>query len=212
VKDEAKSVQWYKRGAGAGHAAAIQRLYVRFEYGTSVVQDESRGVAWYTYATDAAGYSGAMQSLFDCYENVQGVMKGEATGIGCVRWLLRMEMYMLCGTSQSGLITVIAWPMMRPHFIIRPKTIEWYTCGTEAAGISATNRLGFCYEHGHGVAKDKTQAVEGYKRSSEAGNASAMFILGCWFERGSDVEMHEAGRLKTTSPVQRQCRGCVERS
>src|SRR5690242_7922357 len=50
--------------------------------------------------------------------------------------------------------------------------------------------LGDCYENGHGVDRDVTNAANWYKKASEQGNPDAQCRLGECYEKGSGVEQN----------------------
>ena len=47
--------------------------------------------------------------------------------------------------------------------------------------------LGYCIEHGDGVAQDAAQAVVWYRKAAEQGNADAQFKLGLCLDNGTGV-------------------------
>jgi TPR repeat protein len=62
-----------------------------------------------------------------------------------------------------------------------------YWQAAQAGDPRAQNELGYCYEHGLGVAKDPQDAVKWYRKAAEAGNSAGQNNLGYCYEHGLGV-------------------------
>jgi len=71
------------------------------------------------------------------------------------------------------------------------KAVKWYTKAAEQGTADAQCRLGFCYDEGYGVAKDKIEAVKWYTKAAEQGDAIAQFNLGFLYKNGTGVAKDE---------------------
>lgn len=63
---------------------------------------------------------------------------------------------------------------------------EWRTLA-EQGDATIQNNLGALYEHGHGVAKNYTQAAHWYRKGAEQGDATAQSNLGLMYSKGHGV-------------------------
>ena len=53
------------------------------------------------------------------------------------------------------------------------EAIKWYRKSAEQGNEFAQERMGYCYENGYGVKKDKQEAVKWYRKAANQGNESA---------------------------------------
>ena len=66
----------------------------------------------------------------------------------------------------------------------------------EAGDAEAQSSLGFCYQHGQGVPRDKAEAVKWYCLAAEQGFAKAQHSLGGCYAYGFGVEKDNAEAAK----------------
>ena len=66
--------------------------------------------------------------------------------------------------------------------------IEWYNKALKLGNTDASCNLGYCYEHGLGVEKDKYKAFECYMQSAQVGDAIAQFNVARMFEYDKKYE------------------------
>jgi len=52
--------------------------------------------------------------------------------------------------------------------------VKWYRKAAEQDNAVAQYHLGFCYEHGRGVAKDEVEAVNWYRKAAARGSTAAL--------------------------------------
>ncbi len=89
AQDDAETVRWYRKAAGAGDAGAMYNLGSMYQEGRGVAQDDAEAVRWYRKAADAgrkaadAGDADAMYMLGWMYQEGRGVAQDDAAA---VRW------------------------------------------------------------------------------------------------------------------------------
>ena len=64
---------------------------------------------------------------------------------------------------------------------------RWIQKAADQGYASAQNKLGFMYDTGDGVAKNKYLAVQWYQKAADQGNASAQYNLGVMYDTGDGV-------------------------
>lgn len=74
------------------------------------------------------------------------------------------------------------------------KAIRYFFKALEAGSIKAMNEIGFMYQYGHGVAKNKSKAVKWYRCGAELGDMDSMNSLAdCLLKGiGTDKDINEA--------------------
>ncbi|MGA9764787.1 MAG: restriction endonuclease, partial [Rhodomicrobium sp.] len=82
AQDDAETVRWYRKAAGAGDAGAMYNLGSMYQEGRGVAQDDAEAVRWYRKAADA-GDADAMVNLGFRYQEGCGVAQDDAEA---VRW------------------------------------------------------------------------------------------------------------------------------
>ena len=71
------------------------------------------------------------------------------------------------------------------------RAVYYYRLAAEAGYADAQNSLGYCYDNGYGVEKDKKQALSWYLKSAENGNVTAMRNAGICYEDNNDFSTAE---------------------
>ena len=70
------------------------------------------------------------------------------------------------------------------------ESLKWAKLAAEAGDGDGIWTLALAYEHGRGVAKNTSIAVEYYEQGAEIGHASSLHSLGCYYLRGDVVEQN----------------------
>jgi hypothetical protein len=83
-KDEAEGVQWYRKAAEQGDAAAQYNLGVMYFEGHGVPKDETEAVKWWRKGAEQ-GDAGAQHNLGLAYSNGHGVPKDDVLAY---KWIL----------------------------------------------------------------------------------------------------------------------------
>lgn len=71
------------------------------------------------------------------------------------------------------------------------RAVYYYRLAAETGYADAQNSLGYCYEKGYGVEKDKKLALSWYLKSAENGNVTAMRNAGICYEDNNDFSAAE---------------------
>jgi TPR repeat protein len=67
------------------------------------------------------------------------------------------------------------------------EAVRYYGLAAAQGNADAQNNLGYCYQHGEGVAHDMVEAVRYYGLAAAQGNADAQYNLASCYERGEGV-------------------------
>ena len=62
--------------------------------------------------------------------------------------------------------------------------LKWYRKADSLGNVEALNNLGYLYDEGLGVRRDRTKARDFYTRAAEAGNAGAQMNLSAYYFEG----------------------------
>lgn len=82
--DKAKSLEWYRKGAAAGFAAAMFSVAWQYAHGEAVAADPAQAFAWYERAAKA-GHARAAYFAGDALMSGTGVPKDPARGVALLR-------------------------------------------------------------------------------------------------------------------------------
>ena len=171
TKDESKAVEWYKKAAEQGLAAAQYNLGVCYEDGKGVPKDERKAVEWYVKAAEQ-GLAAAQNNLGVCYQNGKGVPKDEKKA---VEWYKKAaEQGLAVAQNRLG----YCYEHGIGVTIDERKAVEWYKKAAEQGLAAAQYNLGNCYLNGIGVTQDTKNAKELYTKAAEQGLAAAQYKLG----------------------------------
>ena len=55
--------------------------------------------------------------------------------------------------------------------------MKWYRKAAEQGDANAQLWIGYCYENGDGIVKDKAEAIKWYRKAAEQGNQQAILAL-----------------------------------
>ncbi len=83
-----------------------------------------------------------------------------------------------------------------PKGVAIPGKFQEYKTRAEQGDAEAQFSLGYCYDDGRGVAKDKAKAVKWYRLAAEQNYAPAQFNLGCCYANGQGVMESKAKAVK----------------
>ena len=77
-----------------------------------------------------------------------------------------------------------------------PGRFQEYKASAEQGDAEAQFNLGYYYDEGRGVAKDKVKAVKWYREAAEQNYAPAQFNLGCCYDNGQGVGEDKVKAMK----------------
>lgn len=182
------AVEWFRKSAEQGFAAAQCNLGNCYKFGKGVTQDLTKAVKWYEKSAEQ-GFASAQFRLGYCYEHGEGMMLDCAKAIewyrksavlGYCRAQCRLgEIYKegLCGVEKS-----------------LQKSFEWYFKAAEQGDSSAQFYVGYFYDNGYGVKKDANLAFEWYTKAAEQNSPAALNNLAICYEygKGTNIDLEEA--------------------
>ena len=180
-QDYGQALAWYKRAADAGSAAGAFNVGVLYDSGTGVAQDPAEAAAWYGRAA-AKGFARAQYNLGLMEEQGIGVPRNRAGATALFRRAaaqgLTAAQAHLAALGRHYAATAVK-PAADPLSDFRhAQDILINRGAAEAANVADLFRrsaerhnavaeydLGYCYEHGVGVAADPSQAYSWYQRA-----------------------------------------------
>ena len=83
-----------------------------------------------------------------------------------------------------------------PKGVAVPGESQQYKAKAEQGDAEAQFSLGYCYDDGRGVAKDKAKAVKWYRKAAEKNYAPAQSNLGCCYDNGRGVAKDNVEAVK----------------
>lgn len=212
AKDFVQAVSWYRKAAEQGDAQGQFNLGTCYEDGTGLAKDIAQAVSWYRKSAEQ-GFAKAQLNLGYCYQSGDGVAKDMVAAYAL--WTLAG----LTNGDASHNLSILKKMMSRdeiaagdkrstelqreielkkaakvPQAHTEPKDAEVkafndFKAKAEKSDREAQYKLGVCYAHGEGVAKDLMQAVLWYRKAADQGLALAQYNLGLCYARGEGVTM-----------------------
>ncbi len=180
-QDYAQALTWYKRAAEAGSAAGAFNVGVFYDNGLGVDQDQREAAIWYGRAA-AGGFARAQYNLALLEEQGDGVPRNRAKAIGLFRQAaaqgLTAARAHLAALGQRYAGAPVKPPDDSMADFQHAQDVLLSRGAAESASMAALFRraaerhnavaeydLGYCYEHGVGVAADVSQADIWYQRA-----------------------------------------------
>ena len=210
AKDFVQAVSWYRKAAEQGDAQGQFNLGTCYEDGTGFAKDIVQAVSWYRKSAEQ-GFAKAQINLGHCYQSGEGVAKDAIVAYAYwnlagttnedARYNLSILKKMIPsdGIAAGEKLTIElqreidakkAAKKSSPPAVMtdeQAKAFEAFKAKAEKSDRVAQYKLGVCYAHGEGVAKDLMQAVLWYRKAAEQGLALAQYNLGVCYARGEGV-------------------------
>jgi TPR repeat protein len=137
------------------------------------------------------GYCGAEHQRKDWPAHKAVCHKGEFGVVPVLSWEQRMlaEAHAAAPASLSATAALPPIPLWNVKHDGAPPTkiMRAWRKAAEGGHAGAHFRLGYCYDHGKGVAKDAVTAAEWYAKAAAQGNAAAQMNLGLYYHIGKGV-------------------------
>ena len=212
AKDFVQAVSWYRKAAEQRDAQGQFNLGTCYEDGTGVAKDVVQAVSWYRKSAEQ-GFAKAQLNLGYCYQSGDGVAKDMVAAyalwslagltnedashnLSILRKMLSRDEIAAGDKRSTELQREIELKKAAkvPQAQIEPKDAEVkafndFKAKAEKSDRKAQYKLGVCYAHGEGVAKDLMQAVFWYRKAADQGLALAQYNLGLCYARGEGVTM-----------------------
>ena len=187
AKDPAQARVWYRRAAEAGSVAGAFNLAIMNDAGVGGPQDLAEAAAWYARAAKS-GYGRAEYNLASLYETGSGVPRNRNRAIdlyarAAAHGITAARSH-LAALGQASRVP----PRNSPSEPVQDAAMQEFTqaqqellsrgVGAAAQAFALFHRaaeehnppaeydIGYCYEHGIGVAKDADQARVWYQRAA----------------------------------------------
>ena len=172
------SVEWIRKAADQGFAAAQYILGSWYEKGLGVAKSSSLALEWWCKAA-TQGFSFAQFSIGQKYSGGLGVEKNYSLAI---EWHRKAAEQGLAESQiQLGLLYSNGNGVEQSNTF----AVDWYYKAAVQGHSMAQYNLGIVYARGGlGVAKSNTLAVEWYYKAAVQGHSSAQYNLGCRYESG----------------------------
>ncbi len=179
-KDDAKAVEWFRKAAEQGSAAAQDVLGTAYSEGRGVPEDDAMAVEWYRKAAEQ-DFAKAQYNLGMMYRDGRGVPQSY---VEAVKWFHKAAEQ---GSAEAQ--CKLGWMYGDGRGVPKDdaKAVKWFRKAAEQGDASAQYNLGWMYGDGHGVPKDDAKAVEWFRKAAEQGNAQAQWALGWMYENGRGV-------------------------
>ncbi len=177
-KNNIAAVEWTRKAADQGFAAAQCTLGSMYEKGLGVAKSPSLALEWWCKAA-TQGFSFAQYHLGEKYSGGLGVEKNYSLAI---EWHRKAAEQGLAESQiELGLLYSNGNGVEQSYTF----AVDWYYKAAVQGHSMAQYNLGCVYARGgFGVAKSDTLAVEWYCKAAVQGHSRAQYNLGCRYESG----------------------------
>ena len=167
-------MNWFRKSADQGDAAAQNHLGYMYEHGLGISQDDAQALAWYRKSADQ-GFAAA--------ENHLGYMYAQGRGVS--------------SAAKPKGFPQVRPPASTPTSTAKPapdyaQALVWYRKSADQGYAAAQANLGYVYAQGLGVSPDDAQALAWYRKSADQGNANAQASLAHMYAQGLGVSQDYA--------------------
>ncbi|MGI4802831.1 MAG: tetratricopeptide repeat protein [Janthinobacterium lividum] len=218
-QDYAQALSWYRRAAEAGSPSGMFNVGIMYDAGQGVLQDQAEAARWYERAA-AKGFPRAEYNLALMYEDGSGVLRNRRHAIQLFRSAAQHGLTS-ANTHLAGLglgpppsrarslqtpdpDTVALDEFRRAQAGMLARTplqaadaVTLFRHAAQHAGTmaqSAQYDLGFCYENGIGVPRDRAQAYGWYMRSMAGGDDAQVKAIAASSARNLERHLTTAER------------------
>jgi len=178
-EDFMRAVEWYKKSADNGYAAAQYYLGYCYFKGRGVEQNREKAAELYQKAAED-GYAEAQCNLGYCYYTGKGVTQD---------YKKAFDWYSRAAEHGSALaIFDVGQCYFYGHGTDQDieRAIAHFSRAAKDGNAAAQYNLGFCYYYGRGVEKNLERAIELYEKAAEGGDPDAQNNLGFCYFHGID--------------------------
>lgn len=179
-QDYVQALSWYRKGADAGNATAMDNIGYMYELGHAVPQDYHEAMAWYHKAADA-GSTEALNNVGALYDDGHGVPQDYHEAMIWYRKGADADV----ADSMDNIGFMYAHGHGVAQDYVQART--WYQKAADEGSATAINNIGALYDGGHGVAQDYGQAMKWYQKGAAAGSGEAMYNIGDLYAYGHGV-------------------------
>lgn len=179
------ALEWYRRAAEAGNAAAAFNVGVYYDSGLGVAKDRAQAANWYERAA-ARGFARANYNLALLYTAGDGVPRDDARanklftaaarqGISAAWSHVERQTPRTSSPKETQDVATREFQQAQTLLLERgtgaaAKAVALFRRAADQGDPLAQYDLGYCYEHGIGVARDLAVAGEWYRRAAAHAN------------------------------------------
>ena len=215
-QSDALALDWYRRAAEAGSGAGAFNVGVMYDAGRGTAQDPAQAASWYARAA-AKGFARAEYNLALMYESGSGVARNRSRAI---------DLYTKAanhGVSAAlGHLAALGRPFTgTPHasedgamrdfqqaqklLLARGpaeaiRAVELFRRAAGQRNPLAAYDLGYCYEHGIGMARDPVQAYGWYRRAAADATDQAIRSIASTGAQNLEGQLSPAQRRQADPP------------
>ncbi|MBQ1202099.1 MAG: SEL1-like repeat protein, partial [Alistipes sp.] len=196
-KDYASAVEYYRKAAEQGNAAAQNRLGICYNIGLGVGKDSNEAIKWYRKAAEQ-GNAVAQNNMGNYYNKRQNYTEA-------ARWYRKAA-----EQGQTAAQSSLAELYYNGRGVAKDyaEAVKWFRKAAEQGVPGAQYQLGNCYYFGYGVTQSYAEAVKWYRKAAEIGLADAQSDLGYCYRMGQGVVRDDAEGVKWYRKAAEQ--GCVQ--
>jgi TPR repeat protein len=166
--DHREAARWYRPAAEQGDTSSQVQLGYFYQTGLGVARDDGLAMQWYTRAAEAGDRAGQMR-LAVMYRDARGVARDFKQA---EKWLsLAADQDSAWAMKALGLLYTQGGDGVPLDYV---KAVELLRKASDRGDADAQYNLGWAYESGLGVAKDRQQALEWYGIAAGKGHAIAL--------------------------------------
>ena len=191
AQDPAQALSWYRRGAAGGNQTAMLNAAIMVDAGRGTAADPAAAIPLYKQAAQAGSgraafnlgllYDGGIGVTADRAQAMQYFREAAKDGVAAGRARLGSmgdRHAVLVGRPKVDLAMVDFQQAQHALLTRGPdadaRAAALFRRAADAGNPLAAYNLGYCYEHGIGVAANASQAMEWYRRSAAGASDPAL--------------------------------------
>ena len=184
-KDYASAVEYYRKAAEQGNAAAQNRLGICYKIGLGVGKDSNEAIKWYRKAAEQ-GNAVAQNNMGNYYNEHQNYTEA-------ARWYRKAaEQGQIAAQDSLAELYYNGRGVAKDY----AEAVKWFRKAAEQGAVGAQYQLGKCYYFGYAVTQSYAEAVKWYRKAAEIGLADAQSSLGFCYRMGLGVVRDDAEGVK----------------
>lgn len=176
-KDYNKAFEYYKKAAEAGSDISQYQLGFCYFFGKGVKKNDEESFKWYKKSAEQGLLQAKIKLAVFYYKGIGTIENKEKT----------IELFEDSKIHDNEAVQYFI-EKLKIKQKIDDSSINQYIEGSKQGVSEAQMKLGYCYEFGKGVIKDKAKAYELYKKAAEQENSEAQYRLACYFENENSSE------------------------
>ena len=195
--DFSLAVEYYRKAAEQGNAAAQNKLGICYNIGLGVAKDSNEALKWYRKAAEQ-GNAVAQNNMGNHYNERQNYTEA-------ARWYRKAA-----EQGQTAAQSSLAELYYNGRGVAKDyaEAVKWFRKAAEQGAPGAQYQLGNCYYFGYGVTQSYAEAVKWYRKAAEIGLSDAQSDLGYCYRMGQGVVRDDAEGVKWYRKAAEQ--GCVQ--